>query len=89
MRAVYTERRSCVLLPKPLPTSRKPSTSQVRFLMQNIRHPSLRAKKYDEARNIWQARRPEQIRPTLFCLTFLPARRSMKASLEKGGGPAK
>ncbi len=26
------------------------------FLLQNLRHPSLRAKKYDEARNIWQAR---------------------------------
>jgi mRNA interferase RelE/StbE len=29
---------------------------QLKFLLQNIRHPSLRAKKYDEARNIWQAR---------------------------------
>lgn len=26
------------------------------FLMQNLQHPSLRAKKYDEARDIWQAR---------------------------------
>jgi len=24
--------------------------------MQNLQHPSLRAKKYDEANNIWQAR---------------------------------
>jgi mRNA-degrading endonuclease RelE of RelBE toxin-antitoxin system len=29
---------------------------QVALLLQNLRHPSLRAKKYDEARNIWQAR---------------------------------
>ena len=29
---------------------------QVRFLIRDIRHPSLRAKKYDEAENIWQAR---------------------------------
>lgn len=29
---------------------------QVHFLMENVRHPSLRAKKYDEAREIWQAR---------------------------------
>jgi mRNA-degrading endonuclease RelE of RelBE toxin-antitoxin system len=29
---------------------------QVTLLLQNLRHPSLRAKKYDEARNIWQAR---------------------------------
>ena len=26
------------------------------FLLQNLRHPSLRAKKYDEARDVWQAR---------------------------------
>ena len=26
------------------------------LLAQNLRHPSLRAKKYDEGRNIWQAR---------------------------------
>jgi mRNA interferase RelE/StbE len=29
---------------------------QVALLLQNLRHPSLRAKKYDEARDIWQAR---------------------------------
>jgi mRNA interferase RelE/StbE len=29
---------------------------QVALLLQDLRHPSLRAKKYDEARNIWQAR---------------------------------
>ena len=29
---------------------------QTRFLLENIRHPSLRAKKYDEASDIWQAR---------------------------------
>ena len=26
------------------------------LLLQSLRHPSLRAKKYDEARDIWQAR---------------------------------
>ena len=26
------------------------------FLQQSLRHPSLRAKKYDEARDVWQAR---------------------------------
>ena len=26
------------------------------YLVQDIRHPSLRAKKYDEAQDIWQAR---------------------------------
>ncbi len=29
---------------------------QLGFLLSNLRHPSLRAKKYDEARDIWQAR---------------------------------
>ena len=28
---------------------------QVSFLLQNLRHPSLRAKKYDETSGIWQA----------------------------------
>lgn len=29
---------------------------QVRYLAQDLRHPSLRAKKYDEQLNYWQAR---------------------------------
>ena len=29
---------------------------QLRFLAGNLNHPSLRAKKYDEANDIWQAR---------------------------------
>ena len=29
---------------------------QLGFLLANLRHPSLRAKKYDESRDIWQAR---------------------------------
>jgi mRNA-degrading endonuclease RelE of RelBE toxin-antitoxin system len=29
---------------------------QLSFLLSNLRHPSLRAKKYDETRRIWQAR---------------------------------
>ena len=29
---------------------------QFNFLLKNLGHPSLRAKKYDEARDIWQAR---------------------------------
>jgi len=29
---------------------------QVGFLEQDLHHPSLRAKKYDEGRDIWQAR---------------------------------
>jgi hypothetical protein len=29
---------------------------QLALLLQNLRHPSLRAKKYDEKRDIWQGR---------------------------------
>ncbi len=29
---------------------------QLGFLLANLRHPSLRTKKYDEAQDIWQAR---------------------------------
>ena len=29
---------------------------QSQLLLQNLHHPSLRAKKYDETRNLWQAR---------------------------------
>jgi mRNA-degrading endonuclease RelE of RelBE toxin-antitoxin system len=29
---------------------------QLALLLQNLRHPSLRAKKYDERQDIWQAR---------------------------------
>jgi mRNA-degrading endonuclease RelE of RelBE toxin-antitoxin system len=29
---------------------------QLGLLLENLRHPSLRAKKYDEARDIWQGR---------------------------------
>lgn len=34
----------------------KAFNKQVILLLQDFRHPSLRAKKYDEARGIWQAR---------------------------------
>lgn len=35
---------------------RKAFFKQVEFLASNLHHPSLRAKKYDEARDRWQAR---------------------------------
>lgn len=34
----------------------KAVVKQLRLLEQNIRHPSLHAKKFDEAEDIWQAR---------------------------------
>jgi Txe/YoeB family toxin of Txe-Axe toxin-antitoxin module len=38
------------------PQIQKAVTKQLRLLKGNVRHPSLHAKKYDEARDIWQAR---------------------------------
>ncbi len=38
------------------PDIRKAVDKQLGLLVENLRHPSLRAKKYDEGRNIWQAR---------------------------------
>ncbi len=38
------------------PAVQKAFDKQVRLLALNLHHPSLRAKKYDEARDIWQAR---------------------------------
>jgi mRNA-degrading endonuclease RelE of RelBE toxin-antitoxin system len=40
-----------------LPEERKAKfDKQLAFLLSNLRHPSLRAKKYDEVNDIWQAR---------------------------------
>jgi mRNA-degrading endonuclease RelE of RelBE toxin-antitoxin system len=38
------------------PAVRKAFFKQVGFLAQNLHHPSLRAKKYDESQDLWQAR---------------------------------
>jgi mRNA-degrading endonuclease RelE of RelBE toxin-antitoxin system len=35
---------------------RKAFDKQSRFLLENLNHPSLRAKKYDESLDLWQAR---------------------------------
>jgi len=35
---------------------KKKFKKQINFLLQNLRHPSLKSKKYDEKRGIWQAR---------------------------------
>ena len=55
MRLLYTERfrRSYADAPASL---QKRCDKQLALLVQNLRHPSLRAKKYHEARDIWQAR---------------------------------
>jgi hypothetical protein len=38
------------------PQVRKAFDKQAKLLAENLRHPSLQAKKYDQARNFWQAR---------------------------------
>ncbi len=38
------------------PAIQKAFEKQVRLLAKNLNHPSLRAKKYDEASDLWQAR---------------------------------
>ena len=55
MKADYSERAGRTL-DGLTPQLRKAVYKQVKLLEQNLRHPSLRAKKYDESRNIWQAR---------------------------------
>jgi mRNA interferase RelE/StbE len=55
MRLRLTERlrRSYEAAP---PQVRKTFDKQSQLLADNLHHPSLRAKKYDEARGVWQAR---------------------------------
>jgi mRNA-degrading endonuclease RelE of RelBE toxin-antitoxin system len=38
------------------PHVRRAFQKQLRFLAANLQHPSLHAKKYDESRDLWQAR---------------------------------
>lgn len=55
MRAFYTARFLESYADAP-PEIQRAVDRRIALLLQNLRHPSLRAKKYDEARNIWQAR---------------------------------
>ncbi len=55
MKFIYTPhfKRDFKSLPQEI---RQKFKKQAHFLLKYLRHPSLRAKKYDEKRNIWQAR---------------------------------
>jgi mRNA interferase RelE/StbE len=55
MKLFYTERFRKSYVGAPLPI-RLALDKQTKFLKGDLRHPSLRAKKYDEANDIWQAR---------------------------------
>ena len=50
-----TERAVAALAAAPLPVQ-KAFIKQASFLARSLQHPSLRAKKYDEANDLWQAR---------------------------------
>lgn len=55
MKLVYTERfqRSFAEAPAEV---RAQAQKALALLLRDLRHPSLRAKKYDETRSIWQGR---------------------------------
>ncbi len=55
MRLLYTERfrRNYAAAPASV---RLAFDRRAAFLAQDLRHPSLRSKKYDEAHDLWQAR---------------------------------
>jgi hypothetical protein len=55
MRLRYTEHALGVLAELPLPI-RKALYKQLGFLVLDLHHPSLRAKKYSEAKDTWQGR---------------------------------
>ena len=55
MKAEYSEAVTEALALAPAPV-RKAFFKQINFLVQNLQHPSLHAKKYDEANDRWQAR---------------------------------
>lgn len=49
-------------LNKLSPQIQRACVKQLRYLQSDIRHPSLRAKKYDEGTGIWQARVTDNVR---------------------------
>ena len=55
MQVAYSERFVASLEAAP-PAVRRAFFKQLQLLMGDLRHPSLRAKKYDEAIGLWQAR---------------------------------
>jgi mRNA-degrading endonuclease RelE of RelBE toxin-antitoxin system len=55
MKVVLSERAIESLQDAPV-SVRRAFEKQLRFLVNNLLHPSLHAKKYDEAHDLWQAR---------------------------------
>jgi hypothetical protein len=61
MHAVYTKRFLSSYAGAP-PEIQRAVDRRIALLLHDLRHPSLRAKKYDEARDLWQARATESWR---------------------------
>jgi plasmid maintenance system killer protein len=55
MNVALTE-RALAALATAQPAVQKAFIKQISILARDLRHPSLRAKKYDESQDIWQAR---------------------------------
>ncbi|MBI3329326.1 MAG: hypothetical protein HYZ81_21810 [Nitrospinae bacterium] len=55
MRVLFSDRFTRAFRDAPDRVQRQFGT-QLAHLLRSLRHPSLRAKKYDEAKDIWQAR---------------------------------
>jgi len=55
VKLIYTERFRRAYA-EALPHIQWACDRRLAFLLRDLRHPSLRAKKYDEAQGIWQAR---------------------------------
>jgi mRNA-degrading endonuclease RelE of RelBE toxin-antitoxin system len=55
VKVVFSDRAIDSLKDAPAPV-RAAFAKQLRFLLENLHHPSLRAKKYDASQDIWQAR---------------------------------
>ncbi len=55
MKVVLSDRAIQSLQDAPV-SVRRAFEKQLRFLLANLVHPSLHAKKYDEAKDLWQAR---------------------------------
>jgi len=55
MKVILSDRAVEALKDAPAPV-RRAFNKQLQFLLHNLNHPSLHAKKYNEAEDLWQAR---------------------------------
>ena len=53
---ISLKERAIGALAGPPPAVQRTFIKQMNFLARNLQHPSLHAKKYDEAQDLWQAR---------------------------------